>query len=74
MKSIAHFREEAKKAKVDVDPQNHPLFNGLTDKLDKLNTRKKGEPNPFVVGQANYEKFLDVMAACMQANIDRRKP
>jgi hypothetical protein len=31
------------------------------------------EPNPFVVGEANYQKFLDVMSACMQANIDRRK-
>jgi hypothetical protein len=28
-----------------------------------------GEPNPSVVVEANYQKFLDVMSACMQANI-----
>ena len=74
MKSIAHFKEETRKAKVDVEVQNHPLYDGLTEKLEKLKSRKKGEPNPFVVGEANYQKFLDVMSACMQANIDRRKP
>jgi hypothetical protein len=42
-------------------------------KLDKLAARKKGEPNPFVVGQANYQKFLDVMEDCTQVNIARRK-
>jgi metallo-beta-lactamase class B len=74
VKSIAHFKEETKKAKVDVELQNHPLFDDFTEKLEKLRSRKAGEPNPFVVGEANYQKFLDVMSACMQANIDRRKP
>jgi len=34
---------------------------------------QNGAPNPFVVGQAGYRKFLDVMSMCAQANIDRRK-
>jgi len=38
-----------------------------------LQARKKGDLNPFVVGQANYQKFLDVMAACTEVNIARRK-
>lgn len=71
--SIAHFKEETKKAKVDVELQNHALYDDFTEKLAKAQARKKGEPNPFVVGQANYQRFLDVMADCMQANIDRRK-
>ena len=72
-RSIAHFKEETKKAKVDVEIQNHPLFDNMEEKLAKMKERKKGEPNPFVVGAANYQKFLDVMSECMQANIDRRK-
>jgi len=72
LKAIAHFKEEAKKAKVDVELQNHPLFDDFTVKLAKLQTRKPGEANPFIVGQANYSKFLDVMSECMQAEIDRR--
>ena len=61
------------KAGVEVELQNHPLMDPIQVKLDKLAARQKGEANPFVVGQANYQKFLDVMADCTQVNIARRK-
>ena len=73
LKSVAHFKEATKNAKVEVELQNHPLMDSVEPKLERLKTRKKGEPNPFVVGQANYQKFLDVMAACTEVNIARRK-
>jgi metallo-beta-lactamase class B len=73
LKSVAHFKEEAKKAKVEVELQNHPLMDPIQAKLDRLQSRKTGEPNPFVVGQANYQKFLDVMSVCTEVNIGRRK-
>jgi len=72
-KSVAHFKEETKKAKVEVELQNHPLMDPIEQKLERLKARKKGEPNPFVLGQSNYQKFLDVMAACSEVNIARRK-
>lgn len=72
-KSVAHFRDETKKAKVEVELQNHPLMDPIQTKLDRLNSRAKGAPNPFVVGPANYQKFLDVMSACTEVNIARRK-
>jgi len=73
-KSVAHFKEETRKAKVEVEFQNHPLMDPIQAKLDKLKSRKKGEPNPFVVGAANYQKFVDVIAACTEVNIARRAP
>jgi metallo-beta-lactamase class B len=73
LKSVAHFKEETKKAKVSVELQNHPLMDPIQTKLDKLKDRKKGEANPFVVGQANYQRFVDVMSACTEVNIARRK-
>ena len=73
LRSIAHFKEETAKARVDVELQNHPLYDGLTDKLAKLKRRRAEEPNPFVVGQDGYQKFMDVMSHCMQAQIERRK-
>ena len=73
LKSVAHFKEETKKAKVEVELQNHPLMDPIQAKLDKLQARKKGEPNPFVLGQGNYQKFVDVMSACTEVNIARRK-
>jgi metallo-beta-lactamase class B len=72
LRAIAEFKEKAKEAGVDVELQNHPLFDNFTVKLAQLQIRKPGEPNPFIVGQANYGKFMDVMSECMQAEIDRR--
>jgi hypothetical protein len=45
----------------------------IQPKLDMLKTRKPGEPNPFVVGSGEYQKFLEVMEACTEVNIARRK-
>jgi metallo-beta-lactamase class B len=73
LKSVRHYKEEAGKAGVDVIMQNHPLMYPLPDMLERLAQRKKGEANPFVVGKANYQKFVDVMEACTEVNIARRK-
>jgi metallo-beta-lactamase class B len=72
LRSIDHFKEMAKQSKVDVELQNHPLYDEFEQRLAKLRDRKPGAPNPFIVGQANYGKFLDVMAECMRAQIARR--
>jgi metallo-beta-lactamase class B len=73
LKSVRHYKEEAGKAGVDVIMQNHPLMYPLPEMLGQLAQRKKGQPNPFVVGKANYQKFVDVMEACTEVNIARRK-
>jgi metallo-beta-lactamase class B len=72
IRSIDHFKEMTKQAKVDAELQNHPLYDGLEDKLAKLRDRKPSAPNPFIVGQANYAKFLDVMSECARAQLARR--
>jgi hypothetical protein len=46
-------------------------MDGFADRLKALLARKPGEPNPFVVGQENYSKFLQVMYQCVQVYIDR---
>src|SRR5579863_677876 len=73
LKSVQHYKEESRKAGVDVVMQNHPLMYPLPDMLDQLAKRKKGEPNPFVVGKVNYQKFVDVMEACSEVNLTRRR-
>jgi metallo-beta-lactamase class B len=72
LRSIDHFKTVAKQSKVDVELQNHPLYDGLEEKLAKLRDRKPGAPNPFVVGPANYGKFLDIMSECTRAEVARR--
>jgi metallo-beta-lactamase class B len=73
LQSIARFKEATRKAKVEVEIQNHPLMDPIQIKLDRLRTRTKGQANPFVVGTKGYQTFLDVMSICTEANIARRK-
>ena len=40
---------------------------------EKVRSAKTGDPNPFVVGKANYQKFVDVLYACSEVNLARRK-
>ena len=73
LKSVLRFRDETRKAGVDVLLQNHMLMDPIQEKLDKLAARKRGEPHPFVVGRDEYQKFVGVMEGCTQVNIARRK-
>ena len=73
LKSVTRFREETRKNKVEVVLQNHPLMDPVQPKLGRLAARKAGEPNPYIVGSDNYQRFLDVMAACTEVNIARRR-
>lgn len=71
--SLDRWKQMTKNAKVDVSLMNHPLMDPLQKKLDALASRKNGEPNPFVVGEANYQKFLDVAHGCSEVDLARRK-
>ncbi len=73
VQSVQKFEVETKKAKVDTIMQNHPLMYPLPAMLDQLQSRPKGGPNPFIVGQGEYQKFLKVMELCSEANVARRK-
>lgn len=72
VQSIDHYLDIAKRMKVDVELQNHPLFDGMADKLGRLRARKPGEPNPFIVATDRYAKFWSVISECIQAEIARR--
>jgi glyoxylase-like metal-dependent hydrolase (beta-lactamase superfamily II) len=71
--SVQRFKEMTRKANVDVLLQNHMLMDPIQPKLDAVAARNKGAANPFVVGTAEYQKFLDVMEGCTRVNIARRK-
>jgi metallo-beta-lactamase class B len=74
MQSIAHYVDVAKRMKVEVEVQNHPIFDGTADKLAQLKTMKPGDPNPFVIGEDRYPKMFNIMIECIQAEIARRGP
>jgi metallo-beta-lactamase class B len=72
-RSVLAFKAATMRANVDVLLQNHMLMDPIQQKLDGLASRKRGDPNPFVVGTAEYQKFLDVLEGCTRVNLTRRR-
>jgi len=72
VQSVEHFAAVTKRLGVDVELQNHPLYDGFLGKLDRLAKRKSGDAHPFVVGKDAYQRFLGVMSACGEAQLARR--
>jgi metallo-beta-lactamase class B len=70
--SIAHYLETAKKMKVEVEIQNHPIFDGTPERLAKLKTAKPGDPSPFIIGNDRYLKMWNIVSECIQAEVARR--
>ncbi len=66
------FAAVAKRMKVDVELQNHPLFDNMPAKLQALATRQSGQPNPFVVGAASYARFTETVRECLRSQIARK--
>lgn len=72
MKSIEHWGTVTRKMNVEVEIQNHPMYDGFAAKLQRLKERKRGETHPFVVGREGYRRFLDVMSGCTEVQLARR--
>jgi metallo-beta-lactamase class B len=72
IKSVEHWADATKRMNVEVEIQNHPLYDGFLTKLERLKQRKAGEPNPFVVGKDSYQQFVSVMAGCTKLQLARR--
>jgi metallo-beta-lactamase class B len=66
------FATTAKAMKVDVELQNHPLFDNMPAKLDAAAARQPGQPNPFVVGASSYARFTGTIIECLKADIARK--
>jgi metallo-beta-lactamase class B len=71
--SISHYLDTAKKMDVEVEIQNHPIFDGMPDKITELKSGKASDPNPFVIGNDRYIKMWNIVSECIQAEIARRE-
>jgi metallo-beta-lactamase class B len=70
--SIAEYLEVAQVHGVDVEIQNHPIFDDTPGRLAALAVRTPGQPHPFVMGAERYQRFWRIVAECMQADIITR--
>jgi metallo-beta-lactamase class B len=71
LSSLDHWAQMTRQMKVDTELQNHPLMDGIDERLAKIQARKPGDPNPFVVGQAAYQRFVSVISECTKAQMVR---
>jgi metallo-beta-lactamase class B len=71
IESIAHYLETAKKMNVEIEVQNHPIFDGAKERLAQLKA-KPNDANPYIVGNDRYVKFWNVISECIQAEVARR--
>jgi metallo-beta-lactamase class B len=71
--SIATYLDVARKMNVEVELQNHPIFDGNPERLARLAAAKPGEPNPFIVGNSRYVAMWQIISTCIQAEIARRE-
>jgi metallo-beta-lactamase class B len=71
-RSIAAYIETAKQMNVEVELQNHPIFDGTPERLARLKIAKPGDPNPFVIGNGRYLAMWTIVSECIQAEIARR--
>jgi len=70
-RSLAKWTEATKKANVEVQLQNHQHMLNLPERIDKLQSRKPGDPNPFVVGNAAYGRYFQMIQECTLAQKQR---
>jgi metallo-beta-lactamase class B len=70
--SIANYLEVAKQMGVDVEVQNHAIFDNTPARLAALKARRPGEPHPFMMDTNRYVRFWDIISECIQAEIVRR--
>ena len=70
--SVATFRQATSAAGVDTWLQNHPLMVPFAQWLTQLRGRGPRDVNPFVVGQQDYQQFVNVMQGCSEVALARR--
>jgi len=68
LRSVDKFKGIAREEGVNVVLQNHPMFDGMPQKLERLASRRAGERHPFVLdGPDSYQRFMETVSECSQA-------
>ena len=69
LNSVERFSELSAELGFEVVAQNHPLFDGMPEKLERLKVRSAGQPHPFFIGEGSYQRFITTISECSQAQI-----
>jgi metallo-beta-lactamase class B len=67
--AVKRFKEIEDKAGVDAIIHIHSEDDNSLLKLDAVRSRKPGDPNPFVVGKEEVNRFMTVHVECAEAQL-----
>jgi metallo-beta-lactamase class B len=69
--SLNYVAGVAERMHVDTELAVHPIWDSSEQKMEKIATRKPGEPNPFVVGEESNQRLMKLLDDCMKIQIAR---
>jgi metallo-beta-lactamase class B len=64
IQSLENFKKVARDRKIDVLIANHQTQDQAIPKLEELRLRRTGDPNPYVIGNDRYVRYLSVQQEC----------
>jgi metallo-beta-lactamase class B len=69
--SLVRWRALTKQKGVDTQIGNHPLNDESLERLEQLAYRRPQDPNPYVLGTAQYQNYLGVQEECVRLSLAR---
>jgi metallo-beta-lactamase class B len=69
IRNAERMRDIAGGSGADILIANHTAFDGTLAKLEAVQKRKPGEPNPYIVGKAAVARYLTVAEECGKATL-----
>ena len=72
LRSIDHYLGFARRMGVDVEIQNHAMFDDTPGRLERLAARRPGDPHPFLMSTDDYVGFWNLISECIQSELARR--
>ena len=69
--SLERWRRLTAAAKVDVLIANHPLHDRAVENNDLVRYALPGDPNPYILGTALYDRYIQLQAACAKVQMAR---
>jgi metallo-beta-lactamase class B len=64
IQSLENFKKVVRDRKIDVLIANHQTQDQAIPKLEELRLRRPGDPNPYVIGNERYMRYLSVQQEC----------
>ncbi len=69
--SLVRWRDITRAAGVDAQLGNHPLNDESLERMEQLLYRRAQDPNPYVLGAAQYQNYLGVQEECVRFSLAR---